>query len=139
MRRTTTSVGLRLPRLRHGRAWQPSTDAERHLLSEALRLDLQRQRLVAEIDRLRAQQNGTVPDPPLTADQLAALAAAAHGASVSGTARQLYMSEESVKAHRKRAIAALNAASLTHAVALAVAAGWIPIPAGQQPQDGDPT
>ncbi|MFC8438062.1 LuxR C-terminal-related transcriptional regulator [Streptomyces griseoincarnatus] len=118
---TVTFVGLRLPRLRSGGKWRPSTDAERHLLSEAMRLDAQCRRLAAEVDHLR----GDVTAPPLTADQLAVLTAAAGGAGVPDTARQLFMSEESVKAHRKRALAALGAASLAHAVALAVQSGWI--------------
>lgn len=120
----TARAGLRLPRLRHGRPWQPSTDAERHLLSEALRLDRQCRNLQADVDRLRAPVDSGAACP-LTREQLDALTAAAHGAGLEETGRQLYLSVDGVKAARKRAVAALGARSVTHAVAIAVAARWI--------------
>jgi len=141
------AAGLRLP-LAPGREWQPSTSAEQHLLVEARRLDHLRQTLLAEIGRLRAQaprhpRTGRLelaridvpPDCPLPPGKLEALAAAAHGETVAAAARRLRVSTDTVSSQRQRAVQALGARSITHAVALAVAAGWIPVgtPTGGTP------
>lgn len=47
------------------------------------------------------------------------LECAATGAGVSDTAAKLYVSQETVKSHRKRILVKLHAANMTHAVALA--------------------
>jgi DNA-binding NarL/FixJ family response regulator len=131
------AAGLRLPRVLPGQEWRPATPAERHLLSEAQRLDRIRESLLAEIGRLRTatpprERYGldrlqALKDSPLTAGQLEALTGAAHGESVEDTARRLYVRPDTVKSARQRAVRALGAHGMFHAVALAVAAGWIPV------------
>lgn len=147
------AAGLRLPRALPGQQWRPSTPAEQHLLCEARRLDHIREMLLAEVGRLRRLAperpaddarselaRVAVPeDCPLPAGQLGALAAAAHGESVEATARRCHVTVNTVNSQRGKAASKLGAASVAHAVALAVAAGWIRVgqPAGQQ--DGDPS
>lgn len=129
------AAGLRLP----AQGWQPATQAEQHLLSEARRLDHLRQSLLAEIGRLRAgvptrpqeprfdrARLSQLTDCPLTAGQLEALTAAAAGELITVTARRIHVSPDTIKSARQRAITALGARTVIHAVALAVAAGWIP-------------
>lgn len=142
------AAGLARPRSpQAGQAWTPSTKAEQHLLSEAQRLDRLRLLLLEEIGRLRHQ----APRPsrtqvleavartavrlrecPLTPMLLAVVEAAAAGDSVEDTARRLSLAYDTVKTHRQRAVSRLQARSVSHAVALCVAAGWItPGQAGQ--------
>ncbi|MER6834283.1 hypothetical protein ABT320_09825 [Streptomyces cellulosae] len=132
------SAGLRLPG-HPVQGWQPATPAEQHLLSEGRRLDHLRQALLAEIGRLRAGVPTRPQDSPfdarglrpvagcpLTAGQLEALTAAAHGELIEVTARRVHLSVDAIKSQRQRAITALGARTASHAVAIAVAAGWIP-------------
>lgn len=121
-----------------GRTWSPRTDAEQHLLREGYRLDRVRQLLLAEVGRLREGQAQrreriktaarTADRPstcPLTPGQLDVLAGAAAGESPEDTARRLAVGYNAVRYHRHRAARRLGARNLMHAVALAVAAGWI--------------
>ncbi|MFZ4143358.1 hypothetical protein ACOZDZ_21900 [Streptomyces griseoincarnatus] len=132
------TAGLRLPG-HPVQGWQPTTPAEQHLLSEGRRLDHLRQALLTEIGRLRAgaptrpQESrldrarlSQLTDCPLTAGQLEALTAAAHGELIEVTARRVHVSPDTIKSARQRAITALGARTASHAVAIAVAAGWIP-------------
>ncbi|MGA5486666.1 hypothetical protein ACPCK1_02695 [Streptomyces pseudogriseolus] len=131
-------AGLRMPG-HPVQGWQPATPAERHLLSEGRRLDQLRQALLAEIGRLRAgvptrpqdsrldrARLSQLTDCPLTASQLEALTAAAHGELIEVTARRVHVSVDAIKSARQRAITTLGARTAIHAVAIAVAAGWIP-------------
>lgn len=135
------TAGLERPRPPYpGREWKPRTDAEQHLLREGFRLDRLRQLLLAEIGRLR-QETAKVPrreaieaaariadrlrQCPLTQAQLAVIAAAAAGESQEDTARRLFISYDTVKSHRQRALLRLHAHNITHAVALCAAAGWV--------------
>ncbi|MFE9923299.1 response regulator transcription factor [Streptomyces sp. NPDC005774] len=134
------TAGLRLPRVLPGQEWRPITGAEEHLLSEARRLDRIRQFLLEEIGRLRAQSPSErtlrersrvaaisrIKDCPLTAGQLEVLAAAASGETIEATARRMHITVDTVKSQRKRASDRIDARSMLHAVALAVASGWIP-------------
>ncbi|MFE7966942.1 hypothetical protein ACFU0X_28510 [Streptomyces cellulosae] len=132
------TAGLRLPG-HPVQGWQPATPAEQHLLSEGRRLDQWRQALLAEIGRLRAgvpsrpqdsrldrARVSQLTDCPLTAGQLEALTAAAHGELIEVTARRVQVSVDTIKSARQRAITTLGARTAIHAVAIAVAAGWIP-------------
>lgn len=134
-------AGVTLPRpSAPGTEWTPRTDAERHLLRECHRLDRIRQMLLAEVGRLRqslgqapqrervaaaARTAGRLSACPLTTGQLSVLAAAAAGESPEDTARRLVVTYDTVRSQRQRAVHRLGARSVTHAVALAVAAGWI--------------
>ncbi|WP_200302282.1 LuxR C-terminal-related transcriptional regulator [Streptomyces adelaidensis] len=125
-----------------GQVWLPRGEAETHLLGEGRRLDRVRQVLLAEVGRLRHQLKAArgdgrgrreeaartaarQADCPLTASLLNALAAAARGETAEETAGRLHLAYDTVKNHRQRAVHRLQARSVTHAVALAVAAGWI--------------
>ncbi|MFG2515999.1 LuxR C-terminal-related transcriptional regulator [Streptomyces sp. NPDC048584] len=131
------NAGLRLPRVLPGQEWRPATPAERHLLAEAQRLDRIRESLLAEIGRLRTAtpprerselaRLQVLRNSPLTAGQLEALAAAAHGETIEDTARRLHVTPDTVKSARQRAARRLGAHGMVQAVALAVAAGWIPV------------
>ena len=135
---------LTLPRgPRPGQPWTPRTEAERHLLAEGRRLDRARQQLLAEVGRLRHElgarggghEGETVPlrrqeaapqaDCPLTAPQLTALVSAARGEKLQETAERLQIPYETVRTRRNRAISQTGARSMAHAVAIAVAAGWV--------------
>ncbi|MFJ1664840.1 LuxR C-terminal-related transcriptional regulator [Streptomyces bottropensis] len=134
---------LVLPRgPRPGRPWTPRTDAESRLLAEARRLDRARQLLLAEVGRLRhllgvrrtdgqEQREETArlaerwTDCPLGVTQLNVLVGAARGEMPEETAARLHIADATVKSTRKRAVIRLQARSVTHAVAMAVAAGWI--------------
>lgn len=129
--------GLVLPRPPFpGKTWSPSTGAERHLLREGYRLDRVRQQLLAEVGRLRwvyadhaARRRPGAPQVPvscpLDAEQLAVLAAAAAGENTRDTCRRLLMPYDAIRSRKRRIAAQLGARNTTHAVALAVAAGWI--------------
>ncbi|MDN3021566.1 helix-turn-helix transcriptional regulator [Streptomyces sp. S.PB5] len=135
------NAGLTRPRAPYpGQVWTPRTEAEQHLLSEGYRLDRLRLVLLEEVGRLRGQMprrpRGEViadaartidrlKDCPLSQAQLGIVAAAAAGESPEGTARRLCLSYDTVKSHRQRAVARLEARNILHAVALCVAAGWI--------------
>jgi DNA-binding CsgD family transcriptional regulator len=143
-------AGLRRPRAPHpGQEWAPRTEAEKHLLSEGYRLDRMRQLLLQEVGRLRAQLGvkgarrerieaaartaDRLSGCPLTAGHLEVLAAAAAGETLEETARRTHVTYEAVTSQRQRAVTRLGARSITHAVALSVAAGWLPteqIPGG---------
>ncbi|CBG73470.1 putative regulatory protein [Streptomyces scabiei 87.22] len=136
------TAGLVLPRGPYpGRPWAPRTDAETHLLAESRRLDRARQQLLAELGRMR---HGTphrtarevrkaavravqrhAADCPLSGGQLAVLAGAAIGERPEETAARLDMPLGTLRSTRARALDRLGALNITHAVALAVAAGWI--------------
>ncbi|MEH0657560.1 hypothetical protein QA860_07390 [Streptomyces stelliscabiei] len=136
------TAGLVLPRGPYpGRPWAARTEAEAHLLAEARRLDRARQQLLAEVGRLRhgapsrddrevrraavrAAQRHAV-DCPLGTSQLAVLVGAALGERPEQTAARLELALGTIRSARNRAIHLLGARSITHAVALAVAAGWI--------------
>ena len=135
--------GLVLPRApRPGQPWTPRTDAESHLLAEARRLDRARQQLLAEVGRLRhrlglrrgdgqerREETARLAERwsgcPLGVSQLNVLVGAARGEAVEETAARLYLACDTVKNTRKRAVVRLEARSVAHAVAIAVAAGWI--------------
>lgn len=137
-------AGLDQPRLPlPGQKWKPVTAAERHLLREAYRLDRVRQVLLNEVDRLRSKEVWppleddaaaaeatalAAPQPrecPLTPRLLDIVRASAAGLSLSETAQQLAISDNTVRVHRRRLVARLGARSLTQAVAVCVAEGWI--------------
>lgn len=129
-------AGPRLPRLpgTDGK-WVPRTRAEQDLLSECRRLDELRQLLLDEIDRLRQvyagravqpPRTGNAGDSPLTPAELRVLVAAAAGEEPQETARRLCLGYETIKGQRVLARKRLAARSIPHAVAMAVAAGWIP-------------
>ncbi|MFU0241698.1 helix-turn-helix transcriptional regulator [Streptomyces scabiei] len=135
--------GLALPRgPRPGQPWAPRTDAEAGLLVEARRLDRARQQLLAEVGRLRhllgvrrgdgqerreetARLAERWTDCPLGVSQLNVLVGAARGELPEETAARLHIADATVKSTRRRAVMRLEARSVTHAVAIAVAAGWI--------------
>lgn len=135
------TAGLARPRPPYpGQEWKPRTPAEQHLLSEGHRLDRLRLLLLEEVGRLRRQTAGTpradvLADAARTAERLrecplppalfAAVAAAAAGETPEDTARRLCLSHSAVKTNRQRAVARLKARSMTHAVALALAHGWL--------------
>ncbi|MFM9594507.1 hypothetical protein ACKI1O_34605 [Streptomyces scabiei] len=137
------SRGLVLPRgPRPGQPWAPRTDAESGLLFEARRLDRARQQLLAEVGRLRhmlgvrrgdgqerreeaARLTERWSGCPLGVTQLNVLVGAARGEAPEETATRLRLSHDTVKNARKRAVIRLEARSVTHVVAMAVAAGWI--------------
>ena len=137
------SRGLVLPRApRPGQPWTPRTEAESHLLVEARRLDRARQALLGEVGRLRhvlgvrrgagqerreetARLAERWSDCPLGVSQLNILIGAARGEAAEQTAARLHLADATVKSTRRRAVIRLEARSVTHAVALAVLAGWI--------------
>lgn len=61
---------------------------------------------------------------PLTSGQVAVLRALADGSTPAEVAPALYLSVETVRSHRKNALAALGAHSIADAVAAAHAAGY---------------
>ncbi|WP_159057216.1 helix-turn-helix domain-containing protein [Streptomyces scabiei] len=142
------TAGLVLPRGPYpGRPWAPRTEAETHLLAEGRRLDRARQLLLAELGRarhgtphrdarevrkaeVRAAQRHAV-DCPLSGSQLAVLVGAAIGERPEETAARLDLALGTIRSTRARALDRLGALNITHAVALAVAAGWI------RPQQAD--
>lgn len=135
--------GLVLPKgPRPGQAWTPRTEAESHLLIEARRLDRARLQLLGKVGRLRHQlgmRRGGGQERreatarlaerwsgcPLGVSQLNVLVGAARGEAPEETAARLHLADDTVKNTRKRAVIRLEARSVTHAVAIAVAAGWI--------------
>ncbi|MFD9107174.1 helix-turn-helix domain-containing protein [Streptomyces bottropensis] len=136
------TAGLVLPRGPYpGRPWAARTEAETHLLAEGRRLDRARQQLLTEVGRMRhgtphrdarevrkaavrAVQRHAV-DCPLSGSQLAALVGAAIGERPEETAARLDLPLGTLRSTRARALDRLGALNITHAVALAVAAGWI--------------
>lgn len=136
-------AGLVLPRSgQPGRYWVPGTADEQHLLNEGRRLDRVRLVLLEHVGVLR-QQTGRVPrgqalaaaartaerlrDCPLSPAQLSVLAGAAAGETPQETASRLCLSYEAVRSQRQRVLSKLEARSITHAVALCVAAGWVTV------------
>ncbi|MFD9445481.1 hypothetical protein ACFWBR_42450 [Streptomyces sp. NPDC060006] len=132
------TAGLVLPRPPvSGQGWAPATGAEKHLLREGYRLDRVRQLLLAEVGRLRrfyvdraARRTAgpgadTADACPLLPVELRALVGAAAGESPRETGRRALVNEATVCRHRLAGQRRLGARSVTHAVALAVAAGWI--------------
>lgn len=127
------TAGLTLPLLPGtGGRWIPQTRAEQHLLREGRRLDQVRQLLLGEIGRLRHIYAGEQPqthsraeDCPLTSAELKVLAGAAAGETPRETAARLHLAHDTVRTQRQLAQKRLDARSIPHAVALAVAGGWI--------------
>lgn len=146
------TAGLVLPRAPYpGQEWKPRTPAEQHLLQEGHRLNQALQAALGEIGRLRheravlaarRQRIQAAPDTqehaaaadrarqrlsncPLSPGQLAVLVAAAAGESAADTARRLLIPYDTIRSRRQRLTARLAARNTTHAVAIAVAAGWI--------------
>jgi DNA-binding CsgD family transcriptional regulator len=64
---------------------------------------------------------------PLTDRETEILAAAAEGETAAQTGERLFLSSETVKGYRKRIIAKLGARNGTHAVALALRSGLLPL------------
>jgi DNA-binding CsgD family transcriptional regulator len=64
---------------------------------------------------------------PLNDRETEVLAGAAEGETAAQTGARLYLSTETVKSYRKRIIAKLGARNGTHAVALALRAGKLPL------------
>lgn len=64
---------------------------------------------------------------PLTEREEEILAGAAEGETAAQTGARLYLSSETVKSYRKRIIAKLGARNGTHAVALALRTGLLPL------------
>jgi DNA-binding CsgD family transcriptional regulator len=64
---------------------------------------------------------------PLNDRETEILAGAAEGETAVETGRRLYLSSETVKSYRKRIIAKLGARNGTHAVALALRTGLLPL------------
>jgi DNA-binding CsgD family transcriptional regulator len=69
---------------------------------------------------------------PLTDRETEVLAGAAEGETAAQTGARLFLSSETVKSYRKRIIAKLGARNGTHAVALALRNGLLPV--GREPQ-----
>lgn len=69
---------------------------------------------------------------PLTDREAEVLAGAADGETAAQTGARLFLSSETVKGYRKRIIAKLGARNGTHAVALALRRGLLPI--GREPE-----
>ena len=69
---------------------------------------------------------------PLTPREAEVLAGAAEGETAAQTGARLFLSSETVKDYRKRIIAKLGARNGTHAVALALRTGLLPL--GREPQ-----
>lgn len=65
---------------------------------------------------------------PLTEREEEILAATADGHTAAETGRRLHLSSETVRSYRKRIIAKLGARNGTHAVALALRTGLLPLP-----------
>ncbi|WP_405930351.1 LuxR C-terminal-related transcriptional regulator [Streptomyces sp. NBC_00827] len=136
------TAGLMRPRPPYpGQPWQPRTPAEEHLLREGCRLDRVRQLLLGEVGKLRHEVDARagrrqrlavasrtavrLSGCPLTPSELKVIAAAAAGESAEDTSLRLVVAYDTVRTQRKRAVHRLGARSMTHAVALAVEAGWI--------------
>jgi hypothetical protein len=135
--------GLVLPRgPRPGQPWTPRTEAETHLLAEGRRLDRARQALLGEVGRLRhllgvrrtdgqerreADARAAVrwSGCPLGVSQMGVLIGAARGERSEETAVRLGIADGTVKSTRVRVLRRLEARTITHAVAIAVTAGWI--------------
>lgn len=146
------TAGLVRPRPPYpGQEWKPRTPAEQHLLSEGHRLDRLRLLLLEEVGRLRgrtvraSRAEAIAADVrtadrmskcPLTPAQFAAVAAAAAGEPLEDTALRLVVSYETVKTNRQRAVARIEARDMTHAVALALAHGWL-LPADVLTESGE--
>jgi DNA-binding CsgD family transcriptional regulator len=64
---------------------------------------------------------------PLTDRETEVLAGAAEGETAAETGKRLFLSSETVKSYRKRVIAKLGARNGTHAVALALRSGLLPV------------
>ena len=64
---------------------------------------------------------------PLTPREREVLAGAAEGETAAQTGARLFLSSETVKSYRKRVIATLGAWNGTHAVALALRSGLLPM------------
>ena len=69
---------------------------------------------------------------PLTDREAAVLAGAAEGETAEQTGKRLFLASETVKGYRKRVIAKLGARNGTHAVALALRNGLLPL--GREPE-----
>jgi two-component system, NarL family, response regulator len=69
---------------------------------------------------------------PLTDREAEVLAGAAEGETAAQTGARLFLSSETVKSYRKRIIAKLGARNGTHAVALALRNGLLPV--AREPQ-----
>jgi two-component system, NarL family, nitrate/nitrite response regulator NarL len=69
---------------------------------------------------------------PLTERETEILAGAADGETAAETGARLFLSSETVKGYRKRIIAKLGARNGTHAVALALRKGLLPLRAEPQ-------
>jgi DNA-binding CsgD family transcriptional regulator len=69
---------------------------------------------------------------PLTDRETEVLAGAAEGETAAQTGARLFLSSETVKSYRKRIIAKLGARNGTHAVALALRNGLLPL--AREPQ-----
>lgn len=61
----------------------------------------------------------------LVTRELEVLALAAEGYTTKDTAKEMFLGIETIRVHRKTAIAKLNAKNITHATCLAVKAGLI--------------
>lgn len=131
---TIVRAGLVLPRPPFpGQPWRPRTEAEVHLLRQARQMDRARQVLLGEVGRLRkvlvdhhvADRRQLAGQCPLTPQQLETLAAAAAGETLGETALRLIVSVDTLKSRRSRIVKLLGARDLSHAVALAMAAGWL--------------
>lgn len=74
---------------------------------------------------------------PLTERELEVLDGAAMGEQAKVTADRLGLAFETVKFHRKNAVAKLSARTLTHATVLAVGMGYVDIEMVLEEHDGD--
>jgi DNA-binding CsgD family transcriptional regulator len=70
---------------------------------------------------------------PLTDRETEVLAGAAEGETAAQTGARLFLSSETVKSYRKRIIAKLGARNGTHAVALALRSGLLPLKREPEP------
>lgn len=70
---------------------------------------------------------------PLTGREVEVLEGAAEGETAAETGARLYLASETVKSYRKRVIAKLGARNGTHAVALALRRGLLPLAPEPQP------
>jgi two-component system response regulator DesR len=77
------------------------------------------------VDPVLATESLFAGESPLTARETDVLRAARGGAAVSGIARQLFLSEGTVRNHLSSAIGKTGAANRTEAVAIAEGNGWL--------------
>jgi DNA-binding NarL/FixJ family response regulator len=104
-------------------------NATRHELVSAIRSSLERDgRVVLSVSRHAIAPNGTPPAAPLSPRELEVLALAGQAMSNAQIARQLFLTEATVKRHLRNIFGKLEAVSRIDAVNKAIEAGLLPAP-----------